>query len=42
VAVKVTDFPYTDGFADETSEVVVGAEVIVAEACAESGFGRWR
>lgn len=38
VAVKVTDFPYTDGFAEETREVVVGAEVMVAEAWAESGL----
>jgi hypothetical protein len=38
VAVNVTDFPYTDGFAEETREVVVGAEVMLAEASVEFGL----
>ena len=35
---NVTDWPNADGFADETSDVEVGAEEIVAEAWAELGL----
>ena len=35
---KVTDWPNAEGFADETSDVEVGADEMVAEAGAESGL----